>query len=241
MLSENKFGESTNVDSGVSTDVWDRANATHDQPVWVAPTAARIHDIVSTSAADDGDPVGTGAHTVQIYGLDSSWNLQNESITLNGVGNVPTANTYIRIFRIEVTAAGSGLTNAGYITATAQTDTTVTAQVNPGQGQSQMAIYTVPNGYTVFLTNLWANLNKAGGANNNCEIDLHIRVGADVATALFLHRHHTGLITNSDSFTQHQFYPHLPILEKSDIKIVATGGDNNLDVSAGFGMFLGQN
>lgn len=59
--SVNKFGRSTNVDNDVATDIWDRANATHDQDIWIAPTQARIHNIASTSANDDGDPVGVGA------------------------------------------------------------------------------------------------------------------------------------------------------------------------------------
>jgi len=52
VTSVNKYGRSTNVDNGVDTDVWDRANAVDDQDIWVAPTTERIHQIVSSSASD---------------------------------------------------------------------------------------------------------------------------------------------------------------------------------------------
>lgn len=56
----NKFGRSTDVDSGVSTDIWDRANATDGQTIWTAPTQARTHQIASTSASANNTDVSGG-------------------------------------------------------------------------------------------------------------------------------------------------------------------------------------
>jgi len=63
----NKFGRSTNVDNGVATDVWDRANVVDDQDIWVAPTSAVIHNIKSSSASDAATGVGT--RTLEIFGI----------------------------------------------------------------------------------------------------------------------------------------------------------------------------
>lgn len=45
----NKFGHSLNVDSAVATDLWD---LTASQAIWLAPTAAKTHAIVSADATD---------------------------------------------------------------------------------------------------------------------------------------------------------------------------------------------
>ncbi len=63
----NKFGRASNVDQ-VPTDIWDRADTTSNQAIWIAPTAARVHDIVSTSIADTAT-AGAGARTIIVRGL----------------------------------------------------------------------------------------------------------------------------------------------------------------------------
>ena len=55
VTSVNKFGRSTDVDTGYR-DVWDVVGT----KTWVAPTTARVHNIKSSSASDDGDPAGVG-------------------------------------------------------------------------------------------------------------------------------------------------------------------------------------
>ena len=39
----NKYGRSSNADTGVPTDVWDRANPTDDQDIWIAPTSSSLY------------------------------------------------------------------------------------------------------------------------------------------------------------------------------------------------------
>ena len=69
----------------------------------------------SSSADDDGAPVGTGALTLRIIGLNSSYVLASEDIVLNGVTAVETVATFLRVFAAYVLTAGTGLTNAGDI------------------------------------------------------------------------------------------------------------------------------
>ena len=136
---DTKFGRSSNVDDGTATDLWDRANATDNDPIWTAPTQARVHDIDSTSANDT--LAGTGARVVQIYGL-TDWDSKEvtEVVAMNGTTNVVTDNAYVIIHRMKVLEKGSTDTNVGTIRATAQTDSTVTAQINAGEGQTQMVV-----------------------------------------------------------------------------------------------------
>lgn len=74
--------------------------------------AAYALDITSSSA-DDKMTTGTGAWTATVYGLDSGWNLLQETVELNGTTIVTTVNKFRRVFEIIVQTTGTGLQNAG--------------------------------------------------------------------------------------------------------------------------------
>ena len=235
MSTVNKFGKNTDIDTGSTPeDVWDGGG------LWVPPTAARIHDVASSNAADTS--AGTGARTVRIYGLDSNWELQEEDITMNGTTNVPTAAAYTRVFRAQVLTAGSGDVNAGDITITAQTDSTVTAQITAGKGQTLMAIYTVPAGKTGYGLAWYGMLAGSSPSGAQVDLDLLVRTRADQSDSALNLRHSGGLFSEGSSRFQHRVNAYFPIEEKSDIIVrVADVSANNTNVAAGFEMLLQDN
>jgi len=234
--SVNKFGRSTNVDSGVATDIWDRANPTHDQAIWLAPTAARIHAIASSDANDDGDPAGTGARTVQVFGL-KTWDSEetSEVVTLNGITGVNTANSYVIIHRIKCLTWGSAGPNVGTITATAATDGTVTAQINPLEGQTQMAIYGIPSIRTAYLTQFYSSLLRSVAASG--DMTLLFNPIPDVDPLHYLVKH-TWSIHSTEGERKHPYDPYSAFTGPGILKIQAAGSANNCDVSAGFDLIL---
>ena len=130
----NKFGTNTDVDA--AEDIWDGGGT------YAWPSAAAATTIVSSSTDDDGDPAGTGAQTVKVYGLDSNWLMISETVTMNGTGAVTLENQYLRVFRAHTVAVGSGAVNAGNIQV--KHGATVLAQITAGKGQTLMALYTIP-------------------------------------------------------------------------------------------------
>lgn len=142
MTTINKFGRALDCDANVATDIWDGADGVTSTDVWVAPTQARKHDIVSTSTDDTA--AGSGMRTVRIWGL-TDWESPevSEDVTLDGTSNVETANSYVIIHRMKGLTFGAGENNAGIIKATAQTDSTITAAIQTGECQTEMAIYGV--------------------------------------------------------------------------------------------------
>ena len=229
-----KFGRNGDVDTANDEDCWTQGGT------WVAPTTARTHQIVSTDT-NDTNSSGTGARTVLIQGLDASWAAQQETITMNGTTNVPTGSTYLRIFRMIVVTAGSGQTNAGVITATADTDATVTAAIAATEGQTLMAIYTVPAGKKAFITCYYAAMNKQGAtAGAMADVALFVRADSDTATPAWSNKHVMAVAIDGSSYFHHCFRPYFgTVAAKSDIKIIIRDvSKNNTDVSAGFDIIL---
>lgn len=227
-----QFGRNADVDTATTPeDIWDAGG------VWVPPTTDRIHDIVS----DDGDDIsgGAGARTLRVFGLDANFDLQQEDIIMNALVNVPTVNTYTRIFKLQVLTAGASETNEGIITATAQTDATVTAQINPLNGQTQMAIYTVPNGKKAYVTHAFCSFNRSAAGTEQATVELDAVINIDTATKARMKTAVFGLSVNGSSMKDLKNEPYIEILGKTDLIMRATDvSANNSDISAGFDLIL---
>ncbi len=155
-----KFGRNADVDTGtVPEDIW----LTGGLMTW--PTSAAVVSVVSGSANDDGDPTSsTGAQTITIEGLDASFDVVTETITLNGVGAVTTSASYIRVNRAFVATTGTYHgNNEGALTGTISAATMFTIPI--GVGQTQVARYTVPNGKTAYIESIFMSVDekKSGG------------------------------------------------------------------------------
>ena len=231
----NKYGGTSNCDAGVITDIWDGANdPTLDQPIWIPPTQARIHQITSTSALDTA--LGSGLRTMRVYGLPA-WNLQevSELITMNGVTNVPTVNAYVIIHRMKLISAGT-TPNVGTISATADTDATVTAQIAPLKGQTKMALYGVCSGYTAYVTQYYFSSAKDSAAR---AVATDLRVNPDPENMdVFVSKHDMGIITSGTSYFTHEFKPYMRVSGPFIMKCQGTSTVNNMDVSAGFDLII---
>lgn len=149
----NIFAFSDNVKTTYYT-LWELTGTTQ----FAFPASAVTMTLASTSASDN-----TRA-TVLINGLDSSWNLLSETVTLNGTSNVTTTNQFLRINNMIMTSTGTGqTTNVGAITA--KNGGVTYAEINVGIGRTQAAVYSVPNGYTMYLTSINAFSGDASSSN----------------------------------------------------------------------------
>jgi len=234
----NKFGQNDDVDTGtVPETVWNGPTAR-----WVPPTAARIHQIASTDNTADNSG-GTGALTVVVMGLDENWVEQQEVVTLNGTTDVPTVNAYTRIFRLGVATAGSGKTNAGTITATADTDATVTAQIAVGDSSSQMAVWTVPAGKTALIVTAFGAVHRQGAGSKGAmvEIALHVTTGLNAANPVEVNAQTFALGVDGTSGINYSYRLPKRVDGPADIEVVVPYvSDSDLVVSAGFDAIYGD-
>jgi len=141
---QNIFGYGTTpATAGLFRTVWENMSTTE----YVFPGSALTMQLVSTAAGDTA--------TITIIGLDANYSLISESLVLNGTTNVPTVNQYFRINSMFV-STGSATNPTGVVSLS--NGGTVYAQINTGVfngttsslGRSQMAVYTVPTGYTFY-------------------------------------------------------------------------------------------
>ena len=145
-----KFGYNPSVPSIAYESIWEGSNAYPWQ------TVADQLEVLSSSANDTS--AGTGARTVELQGLDSSWNLLTETVIMNGTTAVTTTASFLRIFRARVVTAGTSLRNEGDITIRDQDTSTTRALITNGPtssfGQTLMAVYTIPAGKTGYVVNI---------------------------------------------------------------------------------------
>ena len=130
----NVFGYSTSITNTAFIPAWENTAA------YVFPTVASTMLVTSSSASDT-------AVTILIDGLDANYARITESVTLNGTTDVPTTKVFFRINSVITTAGNAVGTiyvkNAGG---------TTYAQIAIGSGRTNMSVYTVPAGYTAYLT-----------------------------------------------------------------------------------------
>ena len=256
-------GSTTIVDSGadfvsdgvaVGDTIINDTNKDHGTVTAVATTTLTLETTVHTGdpgASNSGfasgdayrvvNPTSTGASILHIYGLDANMEEQEEFVVLNGTNNVATANTYYRINRMHIDGAASRtVTNVGDISATAQTDATITAQINAGNGQTGTTVYTVPKGKTAFITNVYANLVR--GKSAVASMTLRITPIANIDGAGSRAIHYFGLDSAGGSNFQQHFVPYKKILANTDIWLrVDEVTANDMDISGGFDLILVDN
>jgi hypothetical protein len=151
-----KFGYNPTVGSGNYESIWEGSNA--------YPWMSTDDQLEVISSDTDDTSAGTGARTVELQGLDSSWNVLTETVTMNGTSAVTTTGSFLRIFRARVVTAGSSGRNEGTITIrdqdTSTTRALITNGATDGNGQTLMAVYTIPAGKTGYIININVSSQK---------------------------------------------------------------------------------
>jgi len=216
----NKFGYNNAVGTG-QEEIWNVGG------IESYLSTAETMNIASDSSDDDGAPVGTGALTLTIYGLDNDWNEINETITLNGTSDVETTNSYLRVFRMVVNTAGTTGSNVGTITATASTAATVHAQINPTDNQTLKINFSIPQDKYGIITHAEIGCAKA----DDCEIRFKVRPFGEV----FQTKRLLNFFESTVSFSNL-----IPILlpPKTDVTITALSSAGGVKVSANLDYYL---
>ena len=191
--------------------------ATSFIPLWENATAYTY-----PVAATQMNLAGTAGDTasIQINGLDSKYLPISEVLALNGATPVETVKSYLRINSMQVTV-GSATNPSGVVTLKDLTNTTIYAQINTGVGRTQSAIYTVPAGYTFYLSRIDGNTSLNG--NNYCVYRNRTASPTGVVTL-------TQQSPFAISYNARRVMPR-PFAEKTDIQLQAKVNSSTGEIS----------
>lgn len=132
------------------------------------PQGANAQRSVNSTSANDTS-AGTGARTVTINYLNTSFVLKSETVTLNGTAGVNTVNTDIAFIEsIVVATVGSGGGNAGTIQVWTGTGATgsVWGSIAVSDNQTFWAHHYVPTGVTCYILGFSAGATVVAGQTN---------------------------------------------------------------------------
>jgi len=210
-----KFGHNEALSTNFET-IWSGSN------LYVYPPTATLMNI---SSSDVDDLVGdTGAWNVTVYGLDAGYSFINETLQLNGQNPVSTTLQYIRVYRMIVRQSGSTGYNEGIIylgtgAVVAGVPVNKYSIIDANYGQTFQSMYTIPDGYTGYLTRIGITCYTS---NKAFEVYLQTRTFGES----FLRKEEFHMISGEN--IQHSFIPPMPIEARTDIEFMG-----KVDVSGG--------
>ena len=197
--------------------VWDINDTLYP---WSAFDTASVLNIPAVVAGDNGK-------RVVVYGLDADYNEVSESFTLSSTATVTGSVVFKRVQVAYYFDGGYNAVAIGNINI--RVGTTVVSRIRLGRNQTFNGVYTVPAGYTAYITQGVMTCQSGADATGNFYVrqvaDNHFRVG------------HTFEVTGGGEYV-YQFTVPFKAPEKTDIDVRASVRSNNARVTAAYDIIL---
>jgi len=242
-----KFGYSKTI-AGDERTIW-MVDALYPWDAWLDGNGDEEAKTVTVRSDTSSEPL----KIITIQGLGPNWEPQEEDITLDRLGDttadfVQTTKTWRRVFRAFVKYTDKNTT----VTARQSAATTGDIQIyinwtdwsNPGDliatnfkggnneifGQTQMAIFTIPDGYIGLLT----GLNASCGVDKSANVQLYTRAFGSNAMLC------KEIFEVSSTKAVIDYDPPRVIPAKTDIEVRAfrNSGSSTISVTASFDLLL---
>jgi len=193
-------------------------------------TATKV-EVVSTNAADTS--AGLGTRQVEIHGLSTTGEDQDEVITMNGTTPVESALTYIRINKMHNENVGTyggshqgdvtcQVTGAGAVlTVMTGEEGAADSGVQYGSGEANNGYWSVPLGKVLYITDLTVNVSISG--NKNADVILYEREGILNTSAPFDPRRILWNVSGLQGVHREVFKSHIKIKNLTDLFFRAKG------------------
>ena len=209
--------------SGIQKFGYNGSVGTSFETIWDGGGDYTFLTSAGTATATSSNTGADNAGTVKIFGLDSNYDLAEETLTIGGSAG---STSFIRVFRAIMLTATTGNANVGTISITVSS--TTVAQIQPTYGQTLMAVYTVPRNYRAYLVQLDV------GSSKDLENEIKFRIkGIDNGNTW----NTRSFITTRGGFTEKNYHVPEIILPKTDIEMRAKSSATS-SISGGFELLL---
>jgi len=209
------IGEVPSMSNNQSGSLWDVNDTLYPWSAFDTPGTLSV----TRASTEDADK------NVIINGLDADFNEITETVVLTAASGNTTTNTFARVYTARMNGTSE---NVGNVTIT-RAGTTV-ARINAGVGQTIMGVYTVPAGYTAYLTQGVMTIQNTADATGK----FYYRIFGD----RFIIGH---LFEVASSEYLYSFTCPLRLPQKTDIDVRASVRTNNAKVTSAFDMILIKN
>lgn len=221
-----KFGSAIDVDKAEAPiDVWSYSDQLAS---YVFPSDSGEALFISSSNASD-------TVSIEVQGLDENFNPKTQEITLQGRTKLSLDGLWSRVFRAFNTNNTNLLgdvyvyTDSTVSNGVPQTDANVKAIINLGNDQTTMAIYTVPAGKNLHLSQYHVSIDAKASVGAFATMSLDVRQYGKS----FRSREIVAVSSNAPSIIS--FDTPFTITGKSDIKLsIKQISSNSVDVHAVF-------
>lgn len=228
----NKFGGNIALAASATETVWDGSNA------YTFPAAVNATHLWSAV-----NSVATRGLNIEVQGLDTNWAAVTQEKALDAADSttVVALDTPLRrVFRMKV---NDSTTEDQNVLCGDVAKAVTYAQITAGNSQTLMAIYTVPAGYTAYITHYYCSLNRASGGGSTIGVKTRLWARDNDNGYVRQLKHVRGVDSAANSAFDHFFDPYFKVGAKHDIFIEAENLSGSIvgDVSAGFDLYLIQN
>jgi hypothetical protein len=216
------IGHNTSIPAGQTEDVWHGTLALY--PGWLQ-SSERLRIRAGGNANDSSNGSGARSVVLQPHRSDFTW-IDDESVVLTTAGasaSAPTTESFQRCIRAYVKTTGSyanGTTNganAGPIVIETVSGIEI-ATIDTGDNDAQMSMFTVPAGFTLWLS----AFSMAVDANQPATVSMYYRSAANIVSAPFSARRTLLTATGVTGLIQFPLGFRVALPEKTDVWVRAT-------------------
>ena len=211
-----KFGAVPAMSQNNTGTIWDVNDTVYP---WASFASAGTLSVPAVNASDNGK-------TIRIIGLNASYDLIEEVVTVSSAGATATTSSFIRV--VEAFITNGSATNVADINV--QKGGVTVMRITAEKAVSHAAIYTVPAGYTAYIMKGVASCQSGADATG----DMYVRYFGEASFRVG----HSFEVSGAGGEYMYEFSIPLRIPEKSDIDVRASVRSNNARLTAAFDILL---